>query len=94
LQFGSLTLLAIATPGHTPGSTCYYLYRNGKHIRFSGDIALRNARHEWMANEVELVRTIVARRTSGGKIDWIDPFPGTGGRGLRIRRRSEVRGKI
>jgi glyoxylase-like metal-dependent hydrolase (beta-lactamase superfamily II) len=123
LQFGSVTLHAIATPGHTPGSTCYYLYRNGKHILFSGDIALHNGRHAWMANAyadwdqylksleklaafslegertpvdillpghgtvdlddgqrsvnetVKIVRNIVARRASGEKIDWIDPYP-------------------
>jgi len=50
LQFGGVTLYAISTPGHTPGATCYYLYRDGKHIFFSGDIALHNGQHAWMGN--------------------------------------------
>ena len=123
LQFGSITLHAIRTPGHTPGSTCYYLYHRGKHILFSGDVALHNGRHAWMGNsyadwdqylkDVEklsnftlfgkdirfdlllpghgtvdlengqrsveqtatIVRNIVARRKSGEKIDWVDPYP-------------------
>jgi glyoxylase-like metal-dependent hydrolase (beta-lactamase superfamily II) len=50
LQFGDVTLYAIATPGHTPGATCYYLFRDGKHILFSGDIALHNGQHAWMGN--------------------------------------------
>jgi glyoxylase-like metal-dependent hydrolase (beta-lactamase superfamily II) len=50
LHFGNLTLYAIATPGHTPGSTCFYLNHAGKHILFSGDIALHAGRHAWMGN--------------------------------------------
>ncbi len=50
LQFGDLTLYAIATPGHTPGSTCLYLNHDGKHILFSGDITLHAGRHAWMGN--------------------------------------------
>jgi len=50
LTFGNLTLHAIWTPGHTPGATCYYLFRNNKHILISGDIVLHNGRHAWMGN--------------------------------------------
>jgi glyoxylase-like metal-dependent hydrolase (beta-lactamase superfamily II) len=50
LRFGNLTLHAIWTPGHTPGATCFYLYRSGKHILISGDIVLHNGRHAWMGN--------------------------------------------
>ena len=50
LHFGDVTLYAIATPGHTPGATCYYLFRDGKHLLFSGDIALHNGQHAWMGN--------------------------------------------
>jgi glyoxylase-like metal-dependent hydrolase (beta-lactamase superfamily II) len=122
LHFGIVTLYAIGTPGHTPGSTCYYLDRNGKHILFSGDVVLHDGRHAWMGNpyadwpqylasidklanfsvegkpiqfdvllpghgtvdmddaqrsvhETEkIVRNIVARRSSGEKIDWINAY--------------------
>jgi glyoxylase-like metal-dependent hydrolase (beta-lactamase superfamily II) len=50
LLFGGLTLHAIATPGHTPGSTCYYFERGGTGFLVSGDIALHNGRHAWMGN--------------------------------------------
>ncbi len=36
IAVGDLELRAIATPGHTPGSTCYYLNLNSGHL-FSGD---------------------------------------------------------
>ncbi len=36
IAVGDLELRAIATPGHTPGSTCYYLKLNSGHL-FSGD---------------------------------------------------------
>jgi glyoxylase-like metal-dependent hydrolase (beta-lactamase superfamily II) len=36
ISFGESSLTAVATPGHTPGSTCYYLASNAGHL-FSGD---------------------------------------------------------
>jgi len=134
LTFGNVTLHAIWTPGHTPGATCYYLFRDGKHILFSGDIALHNGRHAWMGNPyadwgqylssveklanfalegksirfdfllpghgtvemedgqrsvgetVRIVRNIVARRSSGEKIDWIDPYPWNWAQGITYTR--------
>ena len=50
MEFGDVSLYAIATPGHTPGATCYYLHHQGKDILFSGDIALHAGRHAWMGN--------------------------------------------
>ncbi|MFO1410847.1 MAG: MBL fold metallo-hydrolase, partial [Steroidobacteraceae bacterium] len=50
LKFGTLTVHAIATPGHTPGSTVFYFERGGRHYLVSGDIALHNGRHAWMGN--------------------------------------------
>lgn len=50
LRFGGLTVHAIATPGHTPGSTAFAFERGGKWFLVSGDIALHNGRHAWMGN--------------------------------------------
>jgi glyoxylase-like metal-dependent hydrolase (beta-lactamase superfamily II) len=134
LAFGNVTLHAIWTPGHTPGATCYYMFRNGKHILISGDIVLHNGRHAWMGNPyadweqyltslgkladfalegkpvrfdillpghgtvdiddaqrsveetVRVVRNIVARRGSGERIDWIDPYSWNWEQGIRYTR--------
>jgi glyoxylase-like metal-dependent hydrolase (beta-lactamase superfamily II) len=48
LQLGNLTLHAIASPGHTPGSTSFAFQRGDKWLLLSGDIALHNGRHAWM----------------------------------------------
>ena len=40
LKLGDKTLIAIATPGHTPGSTCYLLTLDGKNLLFGGDTIL------------------------------------------------------
>jgi glyoxylase-like metal-dependent hydrolase (beta-lactamase superfamily II) len=40
LRLGNKTFYAIATPGHTPGSTCYLLQIDGKNILFGGDTIL------------------------------------------------------
>ncbi|MBS0331283.1 MAG: MBL fold metallo-hydrolase [Proteobacteria bacterium] len=40
LRLGDKTLIAIATPGHTPGSTCYLLNLDGRNLLFGGDTIL------------------------------------------------------
>lgn len=50
LRLGQSTLDAIATPGHTPGSTSFHFERAGRHCLISGDLALHNGRHAWMGN--------------------------------------------
>jgi glyoxylase-like metal-dependent hydrolase (beta-lactamase superfamily II) len=37
LTFGESQIEVLATPGHTPGSVCYLLERNGLRLLFSGD---------------------------------------------------------
>ena len=38
ISLGELELRAIHTPGHSPGSTCYFLKYRGKKILFTGDV--------------------------------------------------------
>jgi metallo-beta-lactamase class B len=40
LDFGGVRIRAIATPGHTPGSTCYLLERDGLRALFAGDVIM------------------------------------------------------
>ncbi len=40
IRIGDKTLVAIATPGHTPGSTCYRLELDGMNVLFGGDTIL------------------------------------------------------
>jgi glyoxylase-like metal-dependent hydrolase (beta-lactamase superfamily II) len=40
LRLGNKMILAIATPGHTPGSTCFLLVVDHKNILFGGDTIL------------------------------------------------------
>lgn len=40
-QFGNVTVTALETPGHTPGSTCYLAQLDGLRILFSGDVIMR-----------------------------------------------------
>ena len=44
LALGNKTFHAIATPGHTPGSTCYLLSVGGRNILFGGDTVLYDYR--------------------------------------------------
>lgn len=44
LILGNKTIHAIATPGHTPGSTCFLLNSGGKNILFGGDTVLYDYR--------------------------------------------------
>ncbi|MBW7997389.1 MAG: MBL fold metallo-hydrolase [Candidatus Glassbacteria bacterium] len=48
LTFGRLSLRAIHTPGHTPGSACFSFDWAGTSGLISGDIVLHFGRHAWM----------------------------------------------
>jgi metallo-beta-lactamase class B len=51
LVFGGVTLRAIATPGHTRGSACFYCEWAGKKILFGEDFALHAGRNAWMGGK-------------------------------------------
>jgi glyoxylase-like metal-dependent hydrolase (beta-lactamase superfamily II) len=40
LRFGNTTIRALGTPGHTPGSICYLMERDGLRVLFSGDVIM------------------------------------------------------
>src|SRR5262249_48484007 len=40
IAFGDAPFQVLATPGHTPGSTCYLLEREGLRALFTGDVIL------------------------------------------------------
>lgn len=40
LTLGNKTFIAISTPGHTPGSTCFLLFVDGRYTLFGGDTIL------------------------------------------------------
>jgi glyoxylase-like metal-dependent hydrolase (beta-lactamase superfamily II) len=50
LYFGENTLFVCHTPGHTPGSACFYLKKEGKNLLISGDTIFHNGKHGWMGN--------------------------------------------
>ena len=41
LTFGDTRFVALATPGHTPGSICYLLEKPGLRALFTGDVVMR-----------------------------------------------------
>ena len=40
IEFGDVHFRALGTPGHTPGSICYLMERNGLRVLFSGDVII------------------------------------------------------
>lgn len=44
LRLGNKTIYVIATPGHTPGSSCFLLQVDGKNVAFTGDTLLYDHR--------------------------------------------------
>ena len=85
LDFGEITIYSIHTPGHTPGSTCYYLDLNGKRILISGDVALHNGRHAWMGHPyadwdqyLKSLRKLASYTLNGERIRYQYLLPGHG----------------
>jgi glyoxylase-like metal-dependent hydrolase (beta-lactamase superfamily II) len=47
LQIGKLNLNVLHTPGHTPGSCCFEIARDGKNLILSGDTLFRGGIGRW-----------------------------------------------
>lgn len=86
LRLGDKVLTAIATPGHTPGSTCYHLKIDGKNILFGGDTILFDYRLgaqalayaddvAYLASLKKLARFFL---TPGDRFRWDMLLPGHG----------------
>lgn len=58
LKFGEMTFKIIETPGHSPGSICYYYEGDDRHL-FSGDTlfagTIGNTSHRWGDYDKEIV---------------------------------------
>src|SRR5205814_2565119 len=38
VTIGDVAFQAVCTPGHTPGSVCYFMEKDGRRVLFSGDV--------------------------------------------------------
>ncbi len=52
IEFGDVQFRALGTPGHTPGSICYLMERNGLRVLFSGDVIIMLRGDEKPASQV------------------------------------------
>ncbi|MHC4394929.1 MAG: MBL fold metallo-hydrolase [Planctomycetota bacterium] len=98
LSFGSFKLSVIHTPGHTPGSSCFYFKHEGKNVLLSQDIVLHFGRHAWMGNayvdwqqyikslwKIKRFYTRRSRSTEPVKYDLLLPGHGTIGLDNAVR---------
>jgi glyoxylase-like metal-dependent hydrolase (beta-lactamase superfamily II) len=86
LRLGDKVLTAITTPGHTPGSTCYFLRLDGKNVLFGGDTILFDYRlgaqvipsADNVAYLASLKKLANFLTLPGGRIRWDILLPGHG----------------
>lgn len=50
IDLGNEMIYVCHTPGHTPGSSCFYLRKDQKNILISGDTIFHNGKHGWMGH--------------------------------------------
>lgn len=76
LKLGNKTFYAIATPGHTPGSTCFLLQIEGRNILFGGDTLLYDNRLGYQGtsftNDNEYLESL--KKLAGFHLDPRQPF--------------------
>jgi len=89
LQLGSQNIVVIHTPGHTPGSTCFWLQVNGDNLLFSGDTVLYDYRAGWQDNSYADNRQYLASlqklanfHSNLGPVRWDVLLPGHGAMAL------------
>lgn len=75
IRVGRFLLRAIHVPGHSPGSTCYFLEHEGKNILFTGDVVFYNGEigllNYWGSNLADY-RSYIGR-LSGLSVDVLLP---------------------
>lgn len=75
MQVGNITVKAMETPGHTHGSTCYYLEQDGKKMLFCGDTVFYRGQISLLSpplSDYEHYRAGIAR-LAGLEIDALFP---------------------
>ena len=84
-MLGNKTIYAIATPGHTPGSTCYFVMIDGKTVLFGGDTILFDYRlgaqlNPYIDNVAYLasMKKLLNFRMYPNKVTWDALMPGHG----------------
>ena len=85
LELGNKSLHVIATPGHTPGSSCFLLESEGTTMLFSGDTVLHDFRLGWSGisgDDHAYLRSLHKledfQRRNHGSIRWDVILPGHG----------------
>lgn len=65
LEYGNVTIRAISTPGHTPGSMCYLLNRDGVTALFSGDTVMS------ITGDLGTYSSYLSPRYRGNAVDYL-----------------------
>jgi metallo-beta-lactamase class B len=65
-EFGDVRIEAVAAPGHTPGSTCYLVERDGMRVLFSGDVIMN-----YTGRPLGTYSTYLAPRYRGNPTDYL-----------------------
>jgi glyoxylase-like metal-dependent hydrolase (beta-lactamase superfamily II) len=75
LVFGDVRVQALATPGHTPGSTCYLLERGSLRALFTGDVVMKllggDQPHREVAKPLGTYSAYLAPRFRGSATDFL-----------------------